>query len=381
MIAEIIRKAALFCGKNRWIYAVTVTGIALLFFTTLFLFAIASQDNESYYDMNPYVNSQYTIQLNSAAEGDIQSVLASLSHYKENILEISLTGRTTIDNPNGKRSQIGVTAYYPENLSGFYVMKGTDSLEKDADQVLIEFFNGEDTVLTSASKGWFSSDTGDAAKQNLSHIHISGARTYDVEGFITSNNNSCPGSIVCNYDKYFVIVQSTDTLILQCSKVLTSEEEQSMINAISSVVRVKEITYPDMANKSIAENYKATLFMYFGIVFVCLLCSIQLIVYYLNLRDQELWVYRLLGISRSYMSGHVLATILAILVPGMLAGAGIFTLTGFAIPSFNLFGVLNSVGFRYVIAGFFCSSMLLIVAARTVQSFFVRKDILTEVRE
>ena len=51
MIADIFRKAALFCRKNRWIYAVTVTGIALLFFTTLFLFAIASRIYANYYDV------------------------------------------------------------------------------------------------------------------------------------------------------------------------------------------------------------------------------------------------------------------------------------------------------------------------------------------
>jgi|GEM_PF-3537274 len=377
MIADVFHKAALFCRKNRWIYAVTVTGIALLFFTTLFLFANASSDLAAYFDVNPYVNSQYLIRTKSSTEADIKNVLVHLAPYKQNVQEVSLTGVAEMENESGDQSEITVSTYYPENHSGFYVMNGSDSLDKNTNQVLIEYNYGMDTLLSS---GYFASGSDKTAIGSISHVRIKGAGDFEVAGFVVSNNASCLGSIICDYDKYYAIIKTTNVLVIQCSTVLNSEEEQQMIKEISSLIQIDEITYPDTANQSVIENYKVTLFMYFGIVMVCLVCSIQLLVHYLNLRDQEFWVYRLLGIPNVHYFGHVLATILAILVPGMLAGAAIFILAGFVIPSLDLFRALDLVGLSYVSAGFFCTSLLLILTACTIQSAFVRRDTVTEDR-
>jgi hypothetical protein len=378
MIADIYQKMFLFCGKNRWIYAVTVTCIGLLFFTTLFLFTIASQEFTSYFDLQPYVKSQYAIQLESCTEADIRNVLVHLSSYRKDLQEVSITGITTMENRNGDKSEITVTSYYPQNLSGFYIMNGTSSLDKNDNQILIEYSNGLSALL---STGFFSAKTDQTAMDYLSSVNIAAVGDFDVVGFITSNNNSCLGSIVCNYDKYFAIAHSTNALVIQFNKVLSPEEERSIIEDISSVVKISGITYPDTANQPIVDNYKVTLIMYFGIIFICLLCSIQLSIYYLNLRDQELWVYRLLGISNVYMSGHVLSTILAILIPGMSVGAGIFVLVGYVVPYFNLFEAASIASISYVSVGFFCTSLLVIATSRTAQSFILHKNTITEVRE
>ena len=377
MIAEILRKTIQFCGKNRWIYAVTVTGIALLFFTTLFLFAIASQDYANYYDAQPYIKSQYMLSIKMCKEAKVRSFLVRLSQYKEDILDVSLTGAAKIEDENGREGEIKITAYYPENLSGFTVMKGTDSLDKNASQVLIENNSGPDSLMAT---GLFSSDSDKSMSENLSRIRVAGAGDFDVVGFVVSNNVSCPGSIICDYDKYYSLAEYTDMIIIQCNRELTGKEEKNMIEDISSLFEITDMEDPYMADQLAVRNLRTTLFLFFGVIFLCMLGSMQLLVFYVNLRDPEFRIYRLLGIPRTFLSGHVLATLLAILVPGMLSGACLFVLAGVLLPTFDLFRSMSIGGVSSVTACFFFLSLLMITAARAIQSVLSRKDPVTEVR-
>lgn len=377
MIAEILRKSALFCGKNRWIYVVTVTGIGLLFFTTLFLFAIASQDYANYYDAQPYIKSQYMLSIKICKEAKVRSFLVRLSQYKEDILDVSLTGAAKIEDENGREGEIRVTAYYPENLSGFTVMKGTDSLDKNASQVLIENNSGPDRLMAT---GLFSSDSARSMSETLSRIRIAGAGDFDVVGFVVSNNVSCPGNIICDYDKYYSLAEYTDTVVIQCNRELTGQEEMNMIKDISSLVEITDMENPYMADQLAVRNLRTTLFLFFGVIFFCMLGSMQLLVYYVDLRDQEFRIYRLLGIPRTFLSGHILATILAILVPGMLSGACLFIVAGVLLPSFDLFRSMSIGGVCSVTACFFFLSLLTITAVRAIQSVRSRKNTVMEVR-
>lgn len=377
MIADIIRKTTLFCGKNRWVYAVTVIGIGLLFFTTLFLFACASSDLAAFFHTSPYLQTQYVIRTQPCSKADIESVLVQLAKHKQTIQEVSLTGTAEILDESGDQSEITVSTYYPHNESGFYRMSGADSIEKDSNQVLVEYNSGMDSLL---STGYFPSENDQTALQSLSHIRVKNVGDLDVKGFVTSNNLSCLGSVICNYDKYYAIVQSTNAIVIQFRTVLSSKEEQQIIQEVSSLVPIDSITYPEAASQPIMESYKTTLYMYFGIVLICLFGSIQLLVYYLNLRNREFWIYRLLGISHRYHWGHVLATILAILLPGMLIGVAIFTLSGYVLPFLHLFQALNPMNLSCIFAGFFLTSLFLILSAYTIQGAIVRKDTVTEDR-
>lgn len=356
----------------------------MLFFTTLFLFAIASQEYIQYYDANPYIKSQYTFDIGRSNEGTIKNVLVHLSKYKEYIQDVSLTGFANIESESGTKHEISVSAYYPENLSGFYVMRGTDSLDKNSNQILIENNSGATNLLET---GLFSSDSGTSTSEKLSRISISGAgdsdttkQDFDTVGFVTSNNCSCPGSIICNYDKYYSITEYTNSIVIQCSKELSRREEKDLISDISSVVDVKGIDNPYMNDQLALRNMRSALFLFFGVIFFCMLGSIQLLVYYVDLRNPEFRIYRLLGIPRTFLSGYILATIFAILLPGMLAGTCLYGLAGFLLPSFDLFRAMSIGGFCCLFGGFLLLSMLMITAARAVQSALSRKDALTEVR-
>lgn len=322
----------LFIHKTLFLFLVSMLSVVYLIQIVLFGQLNALYGDEI--DETKWKQTMYSFQLSGEGEKEINSFLYDIEKYSDKIQDITLEGSINVLNCYGDTSQdqiMTIIAFFPHISEDRKVTVKSGSYISDNEELEAFAFSPAYERL-SITNCIFS-------KYSMPYILVGEVRVSMI-GYGWVNRVPIESEcIIVEQSDFFEIVSSCQGIYIQCSEILSPQEEKGLAFAASnSFTEEKYIPASGYINEKNTELLQQRIFIIAAIL-LCVFNVFELFAYMLTLRLPEFGIFRILGCTRYYVFLSTLCQWFLTVVLSFVLGLSMYYFLAFVLPKdYNLLG-------------------------------------------
>jgi len=322
---------------HKTLFLFLVCMLSVVYLIQIILFGQLNTLYEDELDETKWKQTIYSFQLTGEGEKEINSFLYDIEKYSDKIQDITLVSSITVLNCEGDASKdqtMSIIAFFPQvGEDRTVTVKSGSFISDNEDLEAFAFSPAYDTL--SLKNCIFS-------KFNMPYI-LAGEIRVPIIGYGWVNSVPIESEcIIVDPSDLFKIVSSCQGIYIQCSEILSPQEEKGLTFAASNSFTDEKYTpasgYIDEKNTEFSQQ---KIFISVAIL-LCVFNVFELFAYMLSLRLPEFRIYRTLGCTRHYIFLSSLCQWFLTAVLSFVLGIVLFFTLAFVLQKYDNFLNYNS---------------------------------------